>query len=438
MANRSLSDHAGSGIGAIGAASPRKTVPPESPCYPRIESSPCSAIPDTHDHVEDSGPHGMIYLSPPHLSEEGYEQALVEDALASNWIAPVGPHLEAFEREFAIDNGSAHAVALSSGTAALHLALRLLGVGPGDDVFCSTLSFVASAAPILYLGAQPVFVDSERVSWNLDPGLLEEALAARARRNRLPKAIVAVDIYGQSADYDPILAACERYGVPLIEDAAEALGARYRDRRTGNSGTIGCFSLNGNKIITTSGGGMLVTSDREHAEKARYLAAQARESGVHYEHPELGYNYRLSNLLAAVGRGQLRVLDRRIRQRRANFEFYRERLGDLAGIRFMPEASFGRSTRWLTCLTIEAASFGVDRDHVRLALEQEEIESKPVWKPLHLQPLFAGCELWGGGVSEDLFRTGLCLPSGSNLTLAQRERIADLVSRLARPDRSVR
>ena len=368
-----------------------------------------------------------IYLSPPHMSEEGFEETLVAEAFSSNWIAPVGPHVEAFEREFALSNGSMHAVAVSSGTAAIHLALRLLEVGAGDEVFCSTLSFVASANPVVYQGARPVFLDSEESSWNLDPALLAEALEDRARKNRLPKAVIVVDIYGQSADFEPILEACRRYEVPVIEDAAEALGAEYRGHRTGNCGVFGCFSFNGNKIITTSGGGMLVTSDERLAKRARYLATQAREPEVHYEHTEVGYNYRLSNLLAAVGRGQLRVLDRRVEQRRRSFEHYRSQLGDLPGLRFMPEAAFGKSTRWLTCMTIDERAFGATPEDVRLVLERENVESRPVWKPLHLQRLFSDCDRWGGRIAEDLFRTGLCLPSGSVLTEGDRERIADLI-----------
>ncbi len=354
-----------------------------------------------------------IYLSPPHMS--GRERELLLDAFDSNWIAPLGPHVEAFEREFAEKLGVAHAVALSSGTAALHLAMRLLDLGPGDEVATATLTFAATANAIRYVGAAPVFIDSEEHSWNLDPDLLAEELEAAARRGRPIKAVLAVDALGQCADYQPIRALCHWYQIPLIEDAAEALGATYRGRPAGTLGQIGCFSFNGNKIITASAGGMLVTASRARAERARFLATQARSPLPHYEHVEIGYNYRLSNLLAAVGRGQLGVLDQRVRQRRRNFRFYRRMLGDLPGIVFMPEMPRGRSTRWLTCLTVDPEQFGATREDLRLALERENIESRPIWKPMHLQPVFAGCRHRGGEVAGRLFEQGLCLPSGSNL-----------------------
>lgn len=366
-----------------------------------------------------------IYLSSPHMS--GLEEPLVAEAFQSNWIAPLGPHVDAFEREFAEAVGSPHAVALSSGTAALHLALLLAGVGPGDEVLVSSLTFSASVNPIVYLGATPAFVDSERGSWNMDPALLEEALEARARAGRLPKAVVVVHLYGQSADLDPILAACARFGVTVVEDAAEALGATYRGRAPGTFGQSGIFSFNGNKIITTSGGGMLVTADGELAAHARKLATQARDAAPHYQHSEIGYNYRLSNVLAAIGRGQLRVLEDRVAARRRNTELYREALGGLAGIEFMPEAPWGRHSRWLTCVTIDPESFGADRERVRLALEAENIEARPVWKPMHLQPVFARFPCTGGAVAEDLFTRGLCLPSGSNLEEAELERVVEVV-----------
>ena len=364
-----------------------------------------------------------IYLSSPHMGDA--EQAFVDDAFASNWIAPLGPHVDAFEREFADAVGAAHAAALSSGTAALHLALQLVGIGPGDDVLVSTLTFAASATPIVYLRGRPVFVDSERRSWNMDPGLLAETLARRARTDRLPKAVVVVHLYGQSADLDPIVELCERYGVALVEDAAEALGADYHGRSPGTIGQAGIFSFNGNKIITTSGGGMLVSSSAALVARARKLACQAREPAPHYEHAEIGYNYRLSNVLAAIGRGQLRVLEDRVLARRRNFRIYGELLGDLPGLSFMPEAPWGRHTRWLTCVTIDPDRFGATRDDVRLALEADQIEARPVWKPMHLQPVFAGCEAIGGEVAADLFERGLCLPSGSNLTVDDLARVAD-------------
>jgi dTDP-4-amino-4,6-dideoxygalactose transaminase len=361
----------------------------------------------------------------------GLEEPLVADAFASNWIAPLGPHVDAFEREFAATVGADHAVALSSGTAALHLGLLLAGVGAGDEVFVSTFTFSASVNPIVYLGARPVFIDAEPGSWNMDPGLLEEALAARAREARLPRAVVVVHLYGQSADLDPILAACRRYDVPLVEDAAEALGSTYRGRAPGTFGRCGIFSFNGNKIITTSGGGMLVTADAGLAAHARKLATQARDPAPHYQHSEIGYNYRLSNVLAAIGRGQLQVLEERVAARRRNFEFYRRVLGGLPGIGFMPEAPWGRHTRWLTCLTVANGS-GADPTALRLALEAVDIEARPLWKPMHMQPVFADFECFGGGVAEELFRTGLCIPSGSALTDSDLQRVADVIDQVVR------
>jgi pyridoxal phosphate-dependent aminotransferase EpsN len=358
------------------------------------------------------------------------EQEFVKEAFDTNWIAPVGPHVDAFEQEFCQVIGTSHAAAVSSGTAALHLALQLIGVEPGDEVFCSTLTFAASANPIAYLGAKPVFIDSDRTSWNMNPDLLAEALEQRAKIGKLPKAVVLVHLYGQSADLEPILKAGDRYEVPLIEDAAESLGATYKGRSPGTFGRIGIFSFNGNKIITTSGGGMLVSDDPELVSKARFLATQARDPAPHYQHSEIGYNYRLSNVLAGIGRGQLLVLEERVAARRRNFEFYQQVLGHLPGLEFMPEAPFGRATRWLTCLTINPAAFGVDREKVRLALAEQQIEARPVWKPLHLQPVFADCECIGGAVAEDLFERGLCLPSGSNLTTEDLERVAGAITEI--------
>jgi dTDP-4-amino-4,6-dideoxygalactose transaminase len=378
-----------------------------------------------------------IYLSPPHMGK--LEMRYVAEAFASGWIAPIGPHVDRFEREFAEAVGASHAAAVSSGTAALHLALRLVGVGTGDEVLTSTLTFVGTVNPILYLGATPVFVDSERCSWNVDPALLAEALAARARMGRLPKAVVLVHVFGQSADLAPITEACASYGVPLVEDAAEALGATYWGRSPGTFGRVGVFSFNGNKIITTSGGGMLVSEDAMLVAHARKLATQARDPAAHYEHSELGYNYRMSNVLAAIGRGQLRVLKERVAVRRRNFAFYVDALGDIPGIEFMPEAPWGQHTRWLSCILITPDEFGADREAVRLALEAENIEARPVWKPMHLQPLFAHCERIGGAVAEDLFTRGLCLPSGSGLSEADLERIAQIVRlthRVRRPARN--
>ena len=366
-----------------------------------------------------------ILLSSPHLGVQ--ELAFVKEAFETNWIAPVGPHVDAFEQEFCDVVGTHHAAAVTSGTAALHLALHLVGVEPEDEVFCSTLTFVATANPILYLGAKPVFIDSDRTTWNMDPVLLSQALEQRATQGKLPKAVVLVHLYGQSADIDPIQAACDRHNVPLIEDAAEALGATYKGKAPGTFGKIGIYSFNGNKIITTSGGGMLVTEDRAIADKARFLATQARDPAPHYQHSEMGYNYRLSNVLAGIGRGQLQVLAQRVASRRHNFEVYRQALEALPGVTFMPEAAFGRATHWLSCLTIDPQLSGTDREQVRLALAAENIESRPVWKPLHLQPVFQDCEVIGGAVAEDLFTHGLCLPSGSNLTHEDLERVIQTI-----------
>lgn len=366
-----------------------------------------------------------ILLSTPHMGDR--EQEFVKEAFDTNWIAPVGPHVDAFEQEFCQVTGAAHAAAVSSGTAALHLALQLIGVGYGDEVICSTLTFAASANPITYLGAKPVFIDSDRTSWNMNPDLLQEALEQRSSIGKLPKAVVLVHLYGQSADIDPILKVCNQYGVALIEDAAEALGATYKGRTPGTFGNIGIYSFNGNKIITTSGGGMLVSDDRELVAKARFLATQARDPAPHYQHSEIGYNYRLSNVLAGIGRGQLQVLNDRVAARRRNYEVYSSALGNLPGIEFMPEASFGNSSRWLTCLTIDPETFGANTDQIRIALAKQQIETRPVWKPLHLQPVFAECECIGGEVAEDLFARGLCLPSGSNLTDTDLKRVIDAI-----------
>jgi dTDP-4-amino-4,6-dideoxygalactose transaminase len=366
-----------------------------------------------------------IYLSPPHMS--GQEQRYVAEVFDSNWIAPLGPQVDAFEREFAAAVGAPHALALSSGTAALHLALQLVGVGAGDEVLVSTLTFVATANAVTYLGARPAFVDSELVSWNMDPALLAETLHTRARQGCLPKAVVLVHLYGQCADIDPILAACEQHGVPLIEDAAEALGASYKGRPPGTFGKAGIFSFNGNKIITTSGGGMLVSTDQELIDHARKLATQARDPAPHYEHSEIGYNYRLSNVLAGIGRGQLEVLEQRVAAKRRIFDYYLRSLGDLPGISFMPEAPWGCTTRWLTTVTIDPQQFGCDREALRLALEAENIEARPLWKPMHLQPVFAGCEVVGGNVAAGLFTHGLCLPSGTAMSEDDLARVAAVI-----------
>jgi dTDP-4-amino-4,6-dideoxygalactose transaminase len=374
-----------------------------------------------------------LYLSPPHMS--GDEPALVSSVFESNWIAPLGPQVDAFEREFASAVGSPFAVATSSGTAALHLALLATDVGAGDEVLVSSLTFSASVNPIVYVGATPVLIDSEPGTWNIDPGIVADVIERKARRGRAPRALVAVHLYGQAADIDALRETCDRHGVILIEDAAEALGARYRGRSPGIFGRVGIFSFNGNKIITTAGGGMLVSEDPALAERCRKLATQSREPAPHYEHREVGFNYRLSNVLAAIGRGQLRVLEERVEQRRTVFERYCTQLSGLPGVEFMPEERFGsaesRSTRWLTCLTIEPGEFGATREDVRLALEDENIESRPVWKPMHLQPVFAECEMHGGDTSRWLFEHGLCLPSGSAMSAYDQQRVIDVVLEVA-------
>lgn len=371
-----------------------------------------------------------IFLSPPHMGED--ERDLVADAFASNWIAPLGEHVDAFEREIAQYVGVKAALAVSSGTAAIHLGLRLAGVAPGDTVFCSSLTFVASANPILYQGATPVFIDSEEGSWNMSPLALERALREAAAADKLPKAVVIVNLYGQSADMGPLMALCEQYGVRVVEDAAESLGAVYKGRMSGAFGHVGTFSFNGNKIMTTSGGGMLVSDDVETIEKARFWSTQAKEPVRHYQHEEMGYNYRLSNVLAAIGRGQLRVLEERIEARRGIYKRYEQALGPLSGISFMPEPVTGRSTRWLTVLTLNPADTTLSAAQLIDALGKENIEARPVWKPMHLQPLFAQCQYYphqpDESVSDRLFAQGVCLPSGSSLTTEQQERVIGVIT----------
>ena len=362
-----------------------------------------------------------IYLSPPELT--GNELGMLGEAIASGWIAPLGPHVDAFEAETARRVEMPHALALSSGTAALHLALLVLGAGRGDTVWTSTLTFAATANAIAYTGAAPVFIDSDRASWNLDPGLVVDALDRAARNHTLPKALIGVDLYGQCADWEPIIAACRRHGVWVIEDAAEALGASYRGKPAGSLGDLATLSFNGNKIITTSGGGMLLGTHKAWLDRARHLATQAREPVRHYEHKDIGYNYRLSNLLAAVGRAQLADLDRRVDVRRAIQARYVAALGSRPGWSFMPEASFGRSTHWLTCAVIDSRVAGETRDEVIERLAAADIEARPVWKPLHLQPAFSGAQALGGEVAAQLFHDGICLPSGSSLTAADQDRV---------------
>lgn len=371
-----------------------------------------------------------ILLSTPHMGDA--EREFIEEAFRTNWIAPLGPNVDAFERELADHVGIGHAAAVTSGTAAIHLALKLLGIGAGDRVFCSSLTFAASANPIVYLGAEPVFIDSELESWNMSPEALEAALSAARAEGVLPKAVIIVNLYGQSADMDRIVELCNAYAIPIVEDAAESLGASYKGKHSGTFGAIGIYSFNGNKIITTSGGGMLVADDEELIERARFFATQARDPAPHYQHSEIGYNYRMSNILAGVGRGQLTVLEDRVKARRRVFETYQRALADVSAIQWMPEPDWSYSTRWLTAGTINPAH-GISISTVIAQLAAELIEARPVWKPMHLQPVFADCRFYSTEnhpVSNRLFETGFCLPSGSNLTEEQMDRTIEALRKI--------
>jgi pyridoxal phosphate-dependent aminotransferase EpsN len=356
----------------------------------------------------------------------GHEEEFVREAFTSNWLSTVGPNVDAFEKEFSRLIGFP-AVALSSGTAAMHLGLRLLGVDAGDEVFCPTLTFVATANPVVYLGARPVFLDCERESWNLDPEVLREALRERAQQNRLPRAVIVVHLFGQTADMDPIVDACNEYGVPLLEDAAEALGATYKGKPAGSIAPIAAFSFNGNKMITTTGGGMLVAHDQASVDRARFWSTQARDQAIAYEHSEMGYNYRMSNVLAGIGRGQLMVLSDRIARRREIAFRYRDAFADLPGLELMPQAENRFHTNWLSCFLVDEDSFGSSRDNIIHALSEANIESRPIWKPMHLQKLYRDADCYGGEVAEDLFRRGICFPSSSNLAEADQARVIQLV-----------
>lgn len=374
-----------------------------------------------------------IYLSPPHMS--GKESFKIEEAFKSNWIAPLGPLVNEFEQAVADYAGVKTGAALSSGTAAIHLALKLIGVQKGDIVFCSTLTFVATANPILYEQAEPVFIDSERETWNMCPLALEKALLESKRLGKKPRAVIVVHLYGQSAKMDEIMALCEAYDVPVIEDAAESLGALYKGRKSGSMGRFGIYSFNGNKIITTSGGGMLVSDDEAAIERCRFLASQAREQAMHYEHQEMGYNYRMSNLLAGVGIAQMEVLDERVEQKRRIFQRYQDALSEAECLHLMPEYQKTKSNRWLTALTIDHEKQLSPADIIG-ALEKEQIEARHVWKPLHQQPLFRHCSFYtaekGTPVSELLFERGLCLPSGTSMTDADQERIIHILHDMLR------
>lgn len=370
-----------------------------------------------------------IFLSSPHMS--GNEQKYIQEAFDLNWIAPLGNNVNGLEKDLAEYNSIKDAAVVTSGTAAIHLALRLLNVGREDTVFVSSLTFVASANPILYQGATPVLIDSEMDTWNMSPVALERALREANVDGKLPKAVIVVNLYGQSAKIDEIMALCDEYGVPVIEDAAESLGSKYKGQNSGTFGKFGVFSFNGNKIITTSGGGALVSNDEEALKQARFYATQARDQAVHYQHSEVGYNYRMSNIVAGIGRGQMEVLDERVQQRRAVFNRYYEAFGNLEGFEFQPELEDTMSNRWLTALTVDPEIAGISSHDIIEQLAEENIEARPVWKPMHLQPLFEGVKYYpheeGNSVSDYLFEYGLCLPSGSNMSVEEQERVIGLV-----------
>lgn len=370
-----------------------------------------------------------ILLSSPHMG--GTEQKYIQEAFDTNWIAPLGANVTGFEQELASYVGIKAASATNSGTGAIHIALDLLGVKAGDTVFCSTLTFIASANPILYLGAKPVFIDSEPTTWNMSPQALENALKDASSNGNLPKAVIVVNLYGQSARMDEIMTLCNQYNVQVVEDAAESLGSKYKRQASGTFGQFGIFSFNGNKIITTSGGGMLVSNDEELVVRSRFLATQARDAAKHYQHSVVGYNYRMSNIVAGIGRGQLEVLDERVAQKRAIFKRYEEAFSKVEGLEMMPELEETFSNRWLSTMLLDSTKINVTPYELIDALDAENIESRPVWKPLHLQPLFEGCEFYAHSeteaVSETLFANGICLPSDTKMTVKEQQRVIDVV-----------
>jgi len=365
-----------------------------------------------------------IYLASPHMSDEGYERQYIKEAFDTNWIAPLGENVDEFERELAAKVGVKAAAALSSGTAAIHMALKAAGVGEGDIVFCQSLTFSATANPIIYQNAIPVFIDSDYETWNISPKALEEAFEKYA-----PKAVIVVHLYGLSADMDKILEICNKHQVPLIEDAAESLGTLYKGKHTGTFGDYGVFSFNGNKIITTSGGGMLVSDNEERIGKVRFWASQSRDPARYYQHSELGYNNRMSNVVAGIGRGQLKVLGQRVEKKKYIFEFYKRELSPLDGVEFMPVNEWNEPNYWLSCITLSGQVRPLD---IMEALEKENIESRPVWKPMHLQPYFEKYDYVGGNISEKLFENGVCLPSDTKMTDEDLERIVDVLKGLWR------
>lgn len=366
-----------------------------------------------------------IFLSSPHMSDEGYEMKYIQDAFEANWIAPHGENIDNLEKELAILVGCKSAVALSSGTAAIHMALKAAGVGKGDIVFCPTLTFAATANPIIYENAVPVFIDSDKVTWNMSPKALEEAF----QKYPNVKAVIVVHLYGLSAQMDKILEICQKYKVPLIEDAAESLGTLYRGQQTGTIGDYGIFSFNGNKIITTSGGGMLVSNNEERIKKVRFWSTQSRDDARHYQHSELGFNYRMSNVLAGIGRGQLKVLAQRVEKKRYIFNYYKNELNSLSGIEFMPVNEWNEPNYWLSALILKGKVRPIE---VMEALERENIESRPVWKPMHIQPYFNKFDFIGGDIAEKLFENGVCLPSDTKMTDRDLERVVNIIKRLWR------
>ncbi|HPD00296.1 MAG TPA: aminotransferase class I/II-fold pyridoxal phosphate-dependent enzyme [Acetivibrio sp.] len=364
-----------------------------------------------------------IYLSSPHMSDEGYERKYIDEAFETNWIAPLGPNVDGFERELAAKVGSKHAAALVSGTSAIHMALKAVGVGKDDIVFCQSLTFSATVNPVIYQNATPVFIDSDNKTWNMDPDLLEEAF----KKYPNVKAVLVVHLYGISADLDSIVEICQRHNVPLIEDAAESLGTTYKGKYTGTFGDYGIFSFNGNKIITTSGGGMLVSDNEERIAKVRFWATQARDKARHYQHSELGYNYRMSNIVAGIGRGQLKVLDKRIAKKKYIFEFYKRELGELEDVKFMPENEWDKPNYWLTCITLSGKVKPID---IIEALEKDNIESRPIWKPMHMQPFYEGYDFIGGDVARSIFENGVCLPSDTKMTDDDLNRVCGIIKGL--------
>lgn len=373
--------------------------------------------------------HDRIYLSPPHLGR--HELNYLHKAIEDNWVAPVGPNITGFEQDICQYTGAGHCVALNSGTAAIHLGLLALGVGPGDEVLCSSFTFVASANPIIYVGATPVFVDSEAETWNMDPARLREAIEDRQRQGHKPKALVLVHLYGMPAKMRELMAIAEEFSIPVLEDSAEGLGSLYHGQALGTFGAVGVFSFNGNKILTTSGGGVLITPHKDIATQTLFLATQAREAAAHYQHETTGYNYRLSNLLAGIGRGQMGLIEDRVKKRREIFAWYQKHLHGIPGLSVGPtEPAKSRSNRWLTTVLLDPEQTSVTPEQLRQHLETHNVESRPLWKPLHLQPLFANAPMYGGEVSTRLFQQGLCLPSGSAMTDTDLRRVVDGIREL--------